>query len=247
MTRDAPVLVLDSIGKSFGGRAVLRSAFFQALPGRLHGLLGRNGSGKTTLLHLAAGLAAPDHGTIRFGGALLEGGGLAGRAARGMFFWPVARTLMSPAMRVGDLFRGARERWPAVPWAPLVERLRLGELLPRRGAALSGGEAQRCQLALAMLRRPTCLLADEPFRGVAPTDADLMTACLRELAAAGTAIVLTGHELGAVLEAVEEITWVTAGTTRYLGPTRAALADAAFRREYLGPGAAPEAGRPVPP
>ncbi|HMV31915.1 MAG TPA: ATP-binding cassette domain-containing protein [Gemmatimonadales bacterium] len=247
MSGTAPVLVLDSIGKSYGHRAVLRSAYFQAVPGQLHGLLGRNGSGKTTLLHLAAGLSTPDHGLIRFGGEVVESGGLAGRAARGMFFWPVARPLFSAAMRVDDVFRGARERWPAEAWQPIVQRLHLRELLPKRGAALSGGEAQRCHLALAMLRRPTCLLADEPFRGVAPTDADLMTACLRELARDGAAIVLTGHELGTMLETVEDITWVTGGTTRYLGPTREACTDEAFRREYLGPGAPPPPTPGLPP
>jgi lipopolysaccharide export system ATP-binding protein len=234
MTAVEPILVVDSVGRAYGGRPVLRSAYFQALPGRIHGLLGRNGAGKTTLLRIAAGLVAPDHGIVRFRGAHVERPSLARLARRGLFFWPVARPLLSPGMTVREHLRGWGEVWGREGQEAVIERLRLGDLLAKKGAALSGGEVQRWHLALALLRRPYCLLADEPFRGVSPADAELIIAALRELATDGAAIVLTGHEMGPVLDAIDDVTWVVSGTTRYLGPTVRAREDQEFRREYLG-------------
>jgi ABC-type lipopolysaccharide export system ATPase subunit len=60
---------------------------------------------------------------------------------------------------------------------------------------LSGGERRRLEVALACARQPRCLLADEPFAGINPVDADVVADALRALATEGCAIIVTGHEV----------------------------------------------------
>jgi ABC-type branched-subunit amino acid transport system ATPase component len=86
-----------------------------------------------------------------------------------------------------------------------------------------------------MLREPRCLIADEPFFGIAPRDAERISASLRAMARAGCAVLITGHEVETLFETADAVIWLTAGTTHELGdPARARRHDQ-FRREYLGP------------
>jgi ABC-type lipopolysaccharide export system ATPase subunit len=114
--------------------------------------------------------------------------------------------------------------------------MRVRELLGRRPSALSGGERRRADLAAVLVRRPRCLVADEPYRGIAPLDAELLTSAFRGLAAGGCAVVLTGHDAPTLLAAADHVTWCVSGTTYELGTPAAATAQDRFRREYLGPG-----------
>jgi ABC-type lipopolysaccharide export system ATPase subunit len=118
----------------------------------------------------------------------------------------------------------------------VAERLGVSASLDVRPGRMSGGEERRCELALAVTRRPRCLIADEPLTEIEPKDRGQMAAELRELARQGTAVLLTGHEVVDLLEIADEVIWITAGTTHGLGSADEARAHGQFRREYLGPG-----------
>jgi ABC-type lipopolysaccharide export system ATPase subunit len=104
----------------------------------------------------------------------------------------------------------------------------------RRPHQLSGGERRRAEVAAVFVRKPRCLLADEPYRGVAPNDAEDLTKAFSALASSGVAIVVTGHEVPTLLDAADHVTWCTSGTTYELGPPATAIHNEAFRRGYLG-------------
>lgn len=229
-----PILLADSIGKRFGGRKVLASAFLWAHAGRVTGLLGRNGAGKSTLLQIAAGVIAPDHGVVRFGGEGYPRARLSVLARRGLFFLPADQPLLSDALTLEQHLHLVRRAFPEadVEWA--VEVTRAAPILSARTRVLSGGERRRAELALALCRSPRCLLLDEPFRGLAPLDADHVGQVVRGIASRGCAVVLTGHEVAFVMSVVDEVIWVNGGTTRHLGAPAAAQADATFRAEFLG-------------
>ena len=57
-------LQLEGIRKSFDGALALDGASFEIRPGEVHALLGENGAGKSSLMNVAAGLYAPDAGSI---------------------------------------------------------------------------------------------------------------------------------------------------------------------------------------
>ena len=89
-------------------------------------------------------------------------------------------------------------------------------------------------MAGALIREPACLLADEPFAGIAPKDQTTIGTALRRLAERGAAIVLSGHDVEALLSVTDEVIWCVAGTTHGLGSPDEARAHSQFVKDYLG-------------
>jgi ABC-type multidrug transport system ATPase subunit len=225
-------LTFDSYGKKFGERPVLHSASLWGTPGKTTALLGRNGTGKSTLIRAGLGLTRSDHGTTRWEGEVMVRPRLHELARRGLFFLP-DHGLLSLRLRLRDqidLFASAQREDPT----EVVEDFRLGSLMDLRAGELSGGETRRSELALARLRAPSCLIADEPFLGLGPLDRALVAAELKRHVARGAAVIVTGHEVSDLLRVADQVVWMVAGTTHALGDTAAALEHGQFRREYLG-------------
>ena len=229
------MLVADSIGKRYGARWVLHAATLRLVPGQLRALVGRNGAGKSTLLRIAAGLLPADHGVVQCDGTALLRPRLPQLARRGLFLLP-DHDLLSGSLTLAGHLALVAETFGVGQDPAVIDTLRLRDLLTRRPHQLSGGERRRAELAVAAVRRPRFLLADEPLRGITPIDCDLLLRVFRDLAAKGCAVVVTGHEVGALLEGVDHITWCTDGTTYELGRPDVAASHERFRQEYLGPG-----------
>jgi ABC-type multidrug transport system ATPase subunit len=228
------VLRADSIARSYGGRQVLKSAYFEARAGAVTALVGRNGEGKSTLLKIAAGWIAADEGVVEFGGRRHHRPDPAALAERGLFFLPVDRSILAPRFTLAQHLDALEARFGPGDRAAVLERLGVAALERVRCGALSGGERRRAHLAVALLRRPSCLLLDEPFRGIDPLDAEVVQAELRALAAAGCAVVITGHEMTWTLGLAHHVTWLRGGTTQSFATRAQAEADWHFRRDYLG-------------
>jgi putative ABC transport system ATP-binding protein len=139
-------------------------------PGELVALYGPSGSGKSTLLQLAAGLLAPDTGSVLFDGRDITR--LSARESSayrlrdvGLVFQSFhliagASALENAAIKqLGDglSLRDAKEC--ARPW---LERVGMGARLNHPAARLSMGERQRVAIARALVNEPRLLLADEP-------------------------------------------------------------------------------------
>jgi ABC-type lipopolysaccharide export system ATPase subunit len=116
----------------------------------------------------------------------------------------------------------------------VLEQLGIASLEASPTASLSGGERRRGELAIALLRRPVCLLADEPFLGLEPHAAELVVDALKRLAGQGTAVLFTGHEMTWTVECADQIVWVREGNTQLLGSASEAVRHWQFRRDYLG-------------
>jgi ABC-type multidrug transport system ATPase subunit len=228
-----PTLHADCLSWRHRAEDVLTSATLRAWPGKIVALLGRVGSGKSTLLKLCAGLLEPHDGWIRLNGELFTRPRLSRLAGKGLFYLSEDKNLV-PAITLQQHFDAIQYRFGAGDTAHAVESLQLSDLLLRRPRTYSGGERRRAELGLALVRNPACLLVDEVFRGIDPIAVDLMGQSLRTLAARGCAIVVSGHEMRAILPIADAVTWVTAGTTYDLGTANEAMANHNFRREYLG-------------
>jgi ABC-type multidrug transport system ATPase subunit len=227
------VLVADCVGKQYGERWVLRSASLRATRGELRALLGRNGAGKSTLLKIAAGLLGATTGTVRFNGSFREHPRLVRFAREGLCFVP-DYDLLSNAFSVREHLEFVRRPGDHDQLELVAARLSIASLLDARPFELSSGERRRAEFAFAMLRRPTCLLADEPLRNISPIDAEILLHALVDMAKDGCAVVVTGHEVAALLAAVHHVTWCTSGTTYEMGPPFMARTDERFMRDYLG-------------
>jgi putative ABC transport system ATP-binding protein len=156
-----------------GGSEVVRAVdgvSLTAAPGELLALYGPSGSGKTTLLLLAAGLLAPDRGSVWFGGRdvtrlpAVDGARYRRREVGFVFqsfhLMAGASALDNAALKLlGDGWTLREARRAARPW---LARVGLGEREEHTPAELSMGERQRVAIARALAAEPRLLLADEP-------------------------------------------------------------------------------------
>ena len=232
--RAQPLFAADSIGKSFGSRTILKAASVWARAGKISVLFGRNGCGKSTLLKIGAGQLRADHGVVQFDGRAYLRPRLHELASRGLFYLP-DRDLLSRRLTVREQIRAVEWRFGASRTAGILEQLDIGHLLDQTPVELSGGERRRAEIAAAWIRAPRCLLADEPFAGIDPADAEVVAEAFRGMARQGCAIVITGHEVRQLLDTADDIVWMSAGTTHGMGTPEQAVRHEQFRREYLGP------------
>ncbi len=138
--------------------------------GQLVALYGPSGSGKSTLLQLAAGLLAPDSGSVFFDGRDISGLSASESAAYrlrdvGVIFQSFhliagASALENAAIKLlGDGHSLREAKRSARPW---LERVGLGGRLEHTPAQMSMGERQRVAIARALVNEPRLLLTDEP-------------------------------------------------------------------------------------
>jgi len=193
---------------------VLRSAFLQMRPGEVLGLIGQSGSGKSTLALAILRLLELKGGTAE-GTVYLQGTDLMKlkerdlRALRGKQIGLVLQSPLSslnPALSIGTQLR---EAWKAhgqggsgecrVSIAAALSNVSLPteeEFLRRHPSQLSVGQAQRVLIAMAVLHRPSLLIADEPTSALdVITQAEILSlfaSLNREL---GTAILYISHDL----------------------------------------------------
>ena len=230
------VLRADSIARSFAGRRVLTSATITAGEGEIVVLVGRNGAGKSTLLNIACGHDTADGGTVSFLGRPWLRPSAAALARAGLFFVP-ARDLLPTSLSIGESLacarRAAGSRGGEV--SETARRLGLESVLHLRPQAASGGERRRAELACALIGTPRCLVADEPFRGVSPLDAETLSDEFRRAASNGAAVIVSGHELPSLLAIATRVVWCTDGTTASLGAPDRAAANRRFMSELVGP------------
>ena len=236
-------LVADCVSKAFGGRRILTSASLRAKPGEVRAIFGLNGEGKSTLLKIAVGWLQPDSGTVRMGDTVFEHASLPVLAAYGVFYLP-DHDVLARSYDLGRQLGFFERRYGRCRATDAARLAGVDHLLDRHPSSLSGGELRRAEIALAITRKPTVFIADEPYRGITPADHDALTNLFRTMAADGCAVVVTGHEVPSLLAAADHITWCTNGTTYELGTPSDACEHDGFRRGYLGPGFGGLSGTP---
>ncbi|HEX6574216.1 MAG TPA: ABC transporter ATP-binding protein [Gemmatimonadaceae bacterium] len=229
------MIVADSISKSFGARRVLSAATLRAPSHKVTGLLGRMGSGKSTLLKICAGLIAPDAGWVEINSSRFHRTRHSLLARKGLFYLADTDNL-AWTLSVRDHFSELHRIFDLRVDDEIVTELNIGHLLDRGVSSLSGGETRKVEIAIAMARRPSVLLCDEPFRGADPILCELLGSMFRRLSVDGTAVVVTGHEVNQLMPFLDSVVWITSGTTYHLGTPEAARSHPAFRRDYLGLG-----------
>lgn len=195
MSTEAAFLDIRRVDFGYGGERVLRGIDWRLPRGQIHCLVGRSGCGKTSLLKLAAGLLAPDAGTIRLGGQPLAG---PSGAIGFMFQSPVLLEWLSVLDNV--LLPISLKRSPTAEdrseARALLERLGLEALTTRRPSQLSGGQQARAALARALILRPPLMLLDEPFAALdAMTREELQDEMLALCARQDTSALFVTHDI----------------------------------------------------
>lgn len=158
-------VILDNIGKSFGGHTVLSGLNLHIADGEFVVLVGPSGCGKSTTLNMVAGLEETTSGKILIGGRDVTDLPPKERDISMVFQSYALFPHMNVAENIGFGPRLRNEPRAEVnkQIARIAEMLRITDYLDRLPKALSGGQRQRVALARALVRRPGVFLMDEPL------------------------------------------------------------------------------------
>lgn len=190
-----PLVELTDVAYRYGDDLVLSGVDLSVRPGDFVGVVGPSGSGKTTLLKLLLGTVRPVAGAVDRRPHLRIGYVPQLETVDWNFPITVAECVLMARAGRGIPWPSRSERRDV---AAVLDRLGIAHLAGRHIRALSGGQQQRMFIARALLREPDLLLMDEPTTGVDFQSRHEVLHLLGDLHAAGTAILLTTHDLNGV-------------------------------------------------
>jgi ABC-type uncharacterized transport system ATPase subunit len=213
-------LALSGIAKSFDGFPAITLADLEVRGGEVHALLGENGAGKSSLMNIAAGLYAPDDGTIQVHGqrVSIKGPLDARQLGIGMVHqhYKLVRTFSALenimlANPEGGFARGRAGIEAKV--RRLAEEIGFTVDLARPVGALSIAEQQRVEILKMLVGGARILILDEPTAVLTDMEAEGLLKMLRQLAAQGAAVILVTHKLGDVMRHADRLTVMRNGRT----------------------------------
>jgi ABC-2 type transport system ATP-binding protein len=190
-TTGQPVIEVDALRKSYGGRAVVDGVSFAVEEGEIFGILGPNGAGKTTTVECVGGLRVPDAGRVRVTG--LDPVADHEQVAR-VLGAQLQQSELQPKLTVREALELYASFYPSpADWRPLAERLGLTQKLTTRFAKLSGGEKQRLFIALALIGTPRVVVLDELTTGLDPRARRDTWELIEDVRAGGVTVLLVTH------------------------------------------------------
>jgi phospholipid/cholesterol/gamma-HCH transport system ATP-binding protein len=223
-----PMVTVRSLAKKIGQQEILRGVDLEVRTGETLAIIGRSGGGKSVLLKHIVGLMEPDAGEIWIQGENIIGmnerqlGAI--RTKVGILFQGGA---LFDSMTVGENIafplREAGERDPNVLRSKVREMLEVMEMEgeeDKMPVSLSGGMKKRVGLARSIVRRPSCVLYDEPTAGLDPVVADSINRLIRRLQQrfGMTSIVVT-HDMKSAFDIADRIAYLHEGRIYFHGTT----------------------------
>lgn len=200
-----------------------------AAPARgITGILGPSGSGKTTLLRCIAGLEPDCRGTVTVNGDTWQNARrfVPAHARATGFVFQDARLFPHLSVQRNLEYGARRSRGGGVSFDEAVELLGLRQLLARKPAGLSAGEAQRVALGRALLRAPSVILMDEPLANLDPERRQEVLPFLERLHGRLTVPILyVSHSVDEVVRLCDHLVLMAAGGMRGAGPLQEVLAQ----------------------
>jgi putative phosphonate transport system ATP-binding protein len=213
MTDDAPLLVAEGLGKTYGRLAACRDVSFQLHPGEVLAIVGESGSGKSTLLQMLSGQLVPTRGRISYrmrDGVTRDLASLSEAERRFLFRtdWGYVhqdaaqglRMSVSAGANVGERLMAVgwshygRIRDSATSWLSRVEIA--ADRIDDTPRTYSGGMRQRLQIARNLVTSPRLVFMDEPTGGLdVSVQARLLDLVRGLVADLGLAVIVVTHDL----------------------------------------------------
>src|SRR6059058_73266 len=222
----SPMIAVRSLAKKIGQQEILRGVDLEVATGETLAIIGRSGGGKSVLLKHLVGLMAPDVGEIWIDGQNIIGMN--------------ERQLGTIRKKVGILFQGGAlfdsmtvEENIAFPLLEAGERdvekigekvremldvIELGGEEKKMPVNLSGGMRKRVGLARSIIRRPSCVLYDEPTAGLDPVVSDSINRLIRRLQNRfGVTSVVVTHDMKSAFHVGDHIAYLHEGRIYFYG------------------------------
>jgi lipopolysaccharide export system ATP-binding protein len=233
-------LSTEEIGKSYGGRHVVRGVSLKIEQGEVVGLLGPNGAGKTTSFYMIVGLVRPDTGRILADGNDITRLPMYLRArSHGISYLPQEPSVFRK-LTVEDNILAVLEA-QQLSWEgrrtrteKLLEQLNLGHVRKTQGYALSGGERRRVEIARCLAIDPAFILLDEPFSGIDPIAVLDLQEIIFGLKRSGIGVLITDHNVRETMSVTDRAYIINEGKIFRTGTPHDLGRDPEVRRIYLG-------------
>ena len=232
-------LGVHNLGKSYGGRQVVKDVSLLVQRGEAVGLLGPHGAGKTTVFYMITGLVRPDKGGIELDGNDVTTLPMYRRARLGIGYLPQEASIfrglsvednIKAVLEVSEPDRERRE-WEL---ESLLEEFDIKRLRKAPSIALSGGERRRCEIARALAGHPSFMLLDEPFAGIDPIAVGDIQDLVRHLKQRGIGVLITDHNVRETLGLIDRAYIIHSGHVLTEGLPEEIVENADVRRYYLG-------------
>jgi len=185
--------------KNYGDTVAVAGISFTVAGGEILGLVGPNGAGKTTTLRALAGILTPTRGRPAIDGHDLAQAPVAAKAA--LAYVPDDPKLFDQ-LTVWEHFRFIASAYHLKEWQKRGEELlEQFELVEKREAfcsELSRGMRQKLAVCCGYLHEPKAILLDEPLTGLDPYGIRSIKDSIRRHAAAGSAIIISSHQLSLI-------------------------------------------------
>ena len=221
MNEATAALEARDVVRRFGAREALRGVSLAVAPGETLAIIGPNGAGKTTLLSILGGVLAPSDGSVS-------------AAPRDVGWVPQQPAVYAKLTVAENLALFARLEGVGDPRGVVERMLEQSGLRERAGdelGTLSGGNQQRVNIAVGLLGDPAVLLLDEPSSSLDPRQRERLWAFVGGLAAGGTAVVFTTHNVGEAERYADRVLVLADGEALFTG-TPAALHEAVGTDTY---------------
>jgi phospholipid/cholesterol/gamma-HCH transport system ATP-binding protein len=226
LNSSSPMIDVRGLMKRIGRQEILRGIDLTVAKGETLVIIGRSGGGKSVLLKHLIGLMQPDAGEIWIDGqniiGLSERKLAAIRSKIGILFQGGALfDSMTVEENIAFPLREAGERNPKIIGEKVREILEVIELegeQKKMPVNLSGGMKKRVGLARSIIRRPSCILYDEPTAGLDPVVSDSINHLIRRLQKRFqvTSIVVT-HDMKSAFHIADHIAYLHEGRIYFYG------------------------------
>jgi ABC-type branched-subunit amino acid transport system ATPase component len=235
---DGTLLDLREVVAGYEEVEVLRGVSLAVRAGEIVCIIGANGAGKSTLLRTVFGMVPPRAGAISFAGEDIARRSSLEVLRRGIGYVPQGRCNF-PAMSVEEnLEMGAYLRRDARVRGDIEALLaRFPMLATKRrepAGALSGGQQQILEMAIALLLNPRLLMVDEPSLGLDPRMVEIVFDTLLAINRDGTTILMVEQNAKKALSVSHRGFVLELGRNRFEGTGRELLDNPDVRQHYLG-------------
>ena len=239
------LLEATGVVKVFGKLTALGGAALSVAENEFHGLIGPNGSGKSTLMKCVAGAETPTEGSVSFAGAAITALSPAERARAGMSL-KFQLTSVLPALSLYDnillalqaqaslldlvLSRTRRALHDQV--MTMLQQFRLADRARDPASALSHGQQQWLEIAMALASKPRLLLLDEPTGGMSLEERRVTGELLAPIKQ-HCSLVIVEHDLDFIRDICDRLTVLDQGKVLATGTVAEIQASKSVQEIYL--------------
>ena len=248
-----PILVIDSVKKSFGGLTAVDVEHLEIPRGAITALIGPNGAGKTTLFNLLTGFDNPDTGAWSFEGKQLAGISSFKVAKMGQVRTFQLTKALSLLTVLENMKLGAKNQtgekllnslfpflWRKqdneleVKAMELLRRFKLDTKKDDFAASLSGGQRKLLEMARALMTDPVLVMLDEPMAGVNPALTQSLLEHVLNLKKEGMTVLFVEHDMHMVRHIADWVVVMAEGKVVAEGAPDSVMKEQAVIDAYLG-------------